>query len=74
ARGRDIASFRIAAIYGADVAEVDESYAEVLRGLVRRLRQLGATVDEHVKPAFDFTEHHRLFIQPLSMPERIVAM
>ena len=64
-RARDLSSFRVAILYGADVAEVDESYVARLRALAERLRSQGVKVDENARPAFDFAEHHHLLLQLL---------
>ncbi|WP_035716535.1 amidase [Azorhizobium doebereinerae] len=65
ARARKLADFRVAVLYGAEVAEVDETYAARLRALVERLRAEGVRVNDNARPDFDFAEHHHVLLHAL---------
>ncbi len=64
-RAKELTRFRVAILYSADIAVVDDAYVERLRGLTQKLRNAGVAVDETARPAFDFAEQHHVLIQVL---------
>ncbi|MGU3494852.1 amidase [Xanthobacteraceae bacterium A53D] len=64
-RARALKDFRVAVLYGADLAEVDEAYAARLRALTERLRAEGVHVNDNARPDFDFAEQQHVLLQVL---------
>ncbi|GGF82633.1 amidase [Azorhizobium oxalatiphilum] len=64
-RARKLTDFRVAVLYGSQIAEVDESYASEIRALVTRLRAAGVNVNDNARPDFEDAEHHHVLMQVL---------
>ncbi len=64
-RATELTQFRVAILYSADIAVVDETYVERLRGLTEKLRGEGLHLDEVARPDFTFEEQHHVLMQVL---------
>jgi amidase len=62
---RALHEFRVAVLLTDSTADVDESVQASLVELAGFLRKRGAKVSDRARPAFDFGEAHRVFIQLL---------